>query len=562
MRFRSGLLVLAAMVALPAASAGATIVPVITGIPVTSSPDDVALDAEGNVWFADGSDDGALGRITPAGISTTFTAGLVKDSAPRALTAGPGGMWFAGKTKLGRIAADGTITQFDLATGMKAEDVAAGADGNLWMTAKQPGAEMIVRVTPTGTVSSFSAGLPADADPSAIASGPDGALYFTMPELGKFGRITTDGAITVLAYTALPYSLQDITAGPDGALWFTQNGLQPAIGRLSLGGSVTRWSAGLPFGSAPRAIASAPNGVLSFTDPGANAIGQITTSGVISVHRAGISPIAGLAGIAAGAGDAVWFAESNTGRVGRLGPPAVAAPPLPGAPEAPAAPATQTAPPLADSRNASDDDDDNDNDDQGEERKAKAEQRGDVKAEPTLGRSAVASVTGGSVRVRTPGSTTSVPLEGGQSIPSGSIIDSRDGTVALESALDAEGRTQTARFRGARFRMELSRRLVGTVDIKLTDGPVGCTARRTATVRAARRAKAPVKLWSSDKKGKYRTHGRNSVAVVRGTEWTTEETCAGTRTRVIRGAVSVWDRRTGRKILVRANRSHLARPKR
>jgi hypothetical protein len=59
--------------------------------------------------------------------------------------------------------------------------------------------------------------------------------------------------------------------------------------------------------------------------------------------------------------------------------------------------------------------------------------------------------------------------------------------------------------------------------------------------------------------GKYRTHGRNSVATVRGTEWTTTETCAGTRTRVIKGAVSVLDKRSRRSRIVRAGRTYLAR---
>ncbi len=42
---------------------------------------------------------------------------------------------------------------------------------------------------------------------------------------------------------------------------------------------------------------------------------------------------------------------------------------------------------------------------------------------------------------------------------------------------------------------------------------------------------------------------------------TTTETCAGTLTRVIRGSVSVRDRRTGKQTLVRAGHTHLARSK-
>jgi hypothetical protein len=98
------------------------------------------------------------------------------------------------------------------------------------------------------------------------------------------------------------------------------------------------------------------------------------------------------------------------------------------------------------------------------------------------------------------------------------------------------------------------------VDIRLRATPSGCPTRSRSAV--ARAAKAPAKgntLWAKDKRGRYRTHGRNSVAVVRGTEWTTTETCAGTVTRVIHGAVSVRDKRTGRSVLVKAGHAYTAR---
>jgi hypothetical protein len=96
------------------------------------------------------------------------------------------------------------------------------------------------------------------------------------------------------------------------------------------------------------------------------------------------------------------------------------------------------------------------------------------------------------------------------------------------------------------------------VDLFLTGGPGRCSPRPSAA-RAAGKRPPPPKLWGKDSKGKYRTHGRNSVATVRGTEWITTETCAGTVTRVVTGAVSVRDRWTGKRRIVRAGHSHLAR---
>ncbi|MFN8124182.1 MAG: hypothetical protein U0237_17370 [Thermoleophilia bacterium] len=68
-------------------------------------------------------------------------------------------------------------------------------------------------------------------------------------------------------------------------------------------------------------------------------------------------------------------------------------------------------------------------------------------------------------------------------------------------------------------------------------------------------------LWGKDNKGRFRTHGHDSVATVRGTRWATIETCAGTITKVVEGAVAVKDLRTKRTVLVRAGRSYLARRK-
>jgi hypothetical protein len=66
-------------------------------------------------------------------------------------------------------------------------------------------------------------------------------------------------------------------------------------------------------------------------------------------------------------------------------------------------------------------------------------------------------------------------------------------------------------------------------------------------------------LWAKDRNGRFRTRGRNSVATVRGTRWVTRETCAGTLTRVMDGAVDVFDLRKHRTVRVRAGHSYLAR---
>ena len=69
--------------------------------------------------------------------------------------------------------------------------IAAGPDGNLWFTeSANPG--RIGRITPTGTIDEFAAGLTPNSAPVGIAAGPDANLWFT--ENANPGRIGKIGA--------------------------------------------------------------------------------------------------------------------------------------------------------------------------------------------------------------------------------------------------------------------------------------------------------------------------------------------------------------------------------
>jgi hypothetical protein len=185
-------------------------------------------------------------------------------------------------------------------------------------------------------------------------------------------------------------------------------------------------------------------------------------------------------------------------------------------------------------------------------------------AAPVLGKSMAVEPVSGRVQIRLPNSSGYVSLADAGSIPTGSVVDARRGTLTLQSALDAEGRVQTATVRGAVFEVRQAATGNGVTDLVLRGGPpASCTASRSgATGRiaavAAKKAK-PGALWARDSHGRFRTKGRNSVATVRGTRWSTRETCAGTVTRVMQGAVDVRDLRTGRTVTVRRGHAYLAR---
>src|SRR5262249_27009899 len=78
---------------------------------------------------------------------------------------------------------------------------------------------------------------PAPNGPVEIATGPEGALWFTEEEEGgnRMGRMTTAGVTTEYSLPS-GHIPRDITAGPDGALWFTESGF---IGRITTAGVIT-----------------------------------------------------------------------------------------------------------------------------------------------------------------------------------------------------------------------------------------------------------------------------------------------------------------------------------
>jgi hypothetical protein len=185
---------------------------------------------------------------------------------------------------------------------------------------------------------------------------------------------------------------------------------------------------------------------------------------------------------------------------------------------------------------------------------------------PELGKSLhVEPPAKGKLRVKVPGSKRFRPIVAATHIPVGSVIDARDGRVRLTSALDAAGRIQSATFWGSKFLVRQSEGARGRVDLFLRGTELaGCHAATstpgTATAAAAR--KRPRRsLWGKDRHGRYRTHGQSSAATARGTRWVTSDTCAGTRTRVVEGAVAVRDFVRHRTVIVRAGHSLFVRKK-
>ena len=180
-------------------------------------------------------------------------------------------------------------------------------------------------------------------------------------------------------------------------------------------------------------------------------------------------------------------------------------------------------------------------------------------APPELGQTLGVAAQAGTVLVRLPGSARAVALTHAASIPVGTTLDARKGTVTLSSALPGD-QTQTGTFHGGVFEVRQPDGARGMTELVLRGPLPTCTsAGGSARAAAAPAKRPPRRLWGRDDHGRFRTRGSNSVATVRGTVWYVEDRCDGTLTRVSKGSVSVRDLRRQRTVIVNAGNSYVAR---
>jgi streptogramin lyase len=353
-------------------------------------PQGITTGSDGNLWFTEYGA-GKIGRMTPSGAVSSFALPAVPPPAgspagtaattpnPTAITAGPdGALWFTGiPGEIGRITTAGVVGEFALpaipppsgskpgtaSTLATATAITAGPDGALWFTGLRGD---IGRITTTGVVTEFAVPdilPPAGSAPgtaatlatlTAIAVGPDGALWFTgVP--GEVGRMTTAGVVTEFSVpsipppagsapgtAATPATLVGIAAGPDNALWFT--GVPGEIGRITTAGVVTEFAipaAPTPIGPPLQGggyagqlplITQGPGGDVWFTmaenRPYVD-IGQVTPAGTVRLFNVS-GNFNAITGLTAGPGGNVWFTEQEDGvtsgeqpAIGEVGPTGV-----------------------------------------------------------------------------------------------------------------------------------------------------------------------------------------------------------------------------------------------
>jgi hypothetical protein len=176
-------------------------------------------------------------------------------------------------------------------------------------------------------------------------------------------------------------------------------------------------------------------------------------------------------------------------------------------------------------------------------------------------------VTDGEVRVKLPaprGSGASaaraastndgwIPLKGAAVVPMGSLVDTRNGTVDVDSArtTGAKARVQEARFAAGIFQIlqdrgKQAKRAAPPVELRLQTPPGAAPACSPGD------GSRIVRTLSGDGGGRYRIRGAVAMADLRGrADWTVSDRCDGTVTTLRRGAARVHDLRGDGIALVR-----------
>jgi len=185
---------------------------------------------------------------------------------------------------------------------------------------------------------------------------------------------------------------------------------------------------------------------------------------------------------------------------------------------------------------------------------------------PQPGRTFYAVSLAGQALVELPGTHQYVPLPTLTQLPVGSTLDARSAVIWMFSARDASGTPQEAYLYGSKVTILQRPSANLMTNIALTGGDFSsCPGRgarahgATATAARAHRSRRIVRrLWAQDNNGRFRTHGANSVATVRGTQWRVDDRCDGTLTKVFSGSVMVHDQRLHKNVLVTAHHHYVA----
>ncbi|HWF55753.1 MAG TPA: hypothetical protein VG223_14040 [Solirubrobacteraceae bacterium] len=161
-------------------------------------------------------------------------------------------------------------------------------------------------------------------------------------------------------------------------------------------------------------------------------------------------------------------------------------------------------------------------------------------AGPVLGKSIQISRVSGTVTVEPRGSKTFTLVTQRRTVPVGSTVNASSGTVGIVAATMTHRGRQTAHASGGAFTLTQVPRnplvtmvLTARRPVKSVCGPSNAAAAKKKPTHGVLST-----LHATDTGGGWRTATGTAAATVRGTEWTTQDTCAGTTFSVEKGVIN------------------------
>jgi virginiamycin B lyase len=213
-----------------------------------ANPTVITAGPDGNMWFVENLVH-QIGRVTPDGVVTEF-ATPTPESYPKAIAAGSdGALWFVESevNQIGRITVDGSFTEYVLPNHYSSPyRIISGPDGALYFTEYL--GDRLGRITTSGVITEASTG--EGSRPRGLTVGRDGAIYVAAgkDDHRSVLRFDASGAVSQIlvplqsdersqpTHDFIPGksgNLLALASGPDGNLWFTESDTGK-VGRIEL----------------------------------------------------------------------------------------------------------------------------------------------------------------------------------------------------------------------------------------------------------------------------------------------------------------------------------------
>ena len=281
----------------------------------TSSPQEITVGPDNNIWFTD------VGSVDMINVTTKAITAYPVSTYGQGIMSYNGSLWINGYGVLIQMSTAGAIVNSfsNTPTGGPNNQMVLGSDGNFWFTEMQ--AQKISKVSPnTGTLTEYP--VPGSSPSPAGITIANGQLWFSTYGNQGFASITTSGSQNhyTASGLAFPYA---VVAGSDGNLWFG-----------SCNGTISRVA--IPNGTKPvptvfslaqpanvRGIAAGPNADIWGADAGGDRLVRVPLTATDASQMTAVAVSEKAQWLTVGPDGAIWFTESSptgTGKIGRLVP--------------------------------------------------------------------------------------------------------------------------------------------------------------------------------------------------------------------------------------------------